>query len=177
MSLPDVQQLEKAGKGYVFSGNRIEVLIGNTGAEKVIGLIQSMQCSDDYGVQPATTIGHIEVQELIPLEANHTITVSMMVLSKDSMYLTHGTDGLRAIPESGESHNDNQALQNDALKARALTFRVRTNAANGHKDLVVYTGVVYSSGTVDVTANRIVVSNATFRATHRTGVFNETQPY
>src|SRR5438445_13461176 len=107
-ALRDDQALEKAGKGWVHTGNRILVKIDN----KIIGLIQSMQCSDDYGVQPANTIGHIEAQELIPLESNHTISVSMMLLALDSMYLTN--DGFRAIPESGELQGKGSNKRNDA---------------------------------------------------------------
>lgn len=165
-TLPSEQQLEKAGKGWVHTGNRIIVKIDN----KIIGLIQSMQCSDDYGVQPANTIGHIEAQELIPLESNHTISVSMMLLAADSMYKT--ADGYRAIPESGELTD---STRNDALKARALEFHVIAHHPGSPHDgklLCAYLGVVYSSGTVDVTANRITISNAVFRATHRWGTFN-----
>ncbi len=96
----------------------------------------------------------------------------MMLLAKDSMYLTKG--GYRAIPESGEYASDN--TRNDALKAKALTFKVVTHRPDSHvhdgKLLVAYLGCVYSSGTVDVTANRITISNAVFRATHRMGTFN-----
>jgi len=166
MAIPDVQQLEKQNRGSVHQGNRIEVHF----KDQIVGLVQSMQCSDDYGVQRANTIGHIESQELIPLESNHTLTVSMMILSKDSLYLTN--KGLRAIPESGEDTNN---AHNDALKARQLEIRVVYHNPGGEGDgkpLVVYQGCVYSSGTIDVTANRIVISNATFQAIHRFGAFD-----
>jgi hypothetical protein len=149
--------------GAVQTGNRIQVLVGG----QVVGLVQSMQCADDYGVQPATKIGQIEAVELVPLEANHTITVSMMMLSQDNLYQT--ADGTRLIPESGQ----NNPKYNDAIKGLEMDIVVRSMAGDSSdgKLLVMYRKCVYSSGSIDIQAQRIVISSATFRATHRVGLF------
>lgn len=154
---------DSANGGYVQTGNRIQVLV----AGHIVGLVQSMQASDDYGVQPATKVGSIEAVEIVPLEANHTINISMMMLSHDTLY--QSAKGYRLIPESG----NNNPTYNTALKGLEMDIIVRSfnGDDNDGKVLVMYRKCVYASGSIDVTANRIIVAQATFRATHRVGLF------
>lgn len=150
--------------GAVQTGNRIQVLIGG----RVVGLVQSMQCADDYGVQPATKIGSIEAVEIVPLESNHTISVSMMMLSHDTLY--QAADGTRLIPEGGATGFKGA---NAAIQGLEMDIVVRQYAGDSDdgKLLVMYRKCVYSSGSIDIQANRIVIASATFRATHRVGLF------
>jgi hypothetical protein len=146
--------------GNVQTGNRIQVLIGG----RVVGLVQSAQCADDYGVQPATRLGQIEAVELVPLTANHTITVSMMMLTADTLY--RSAHGDRLIPEGGDSGH---AIRNSAVEGLEMDIVVR-DAKTGTM-LCMYNKCVYSSGSIDIQAQRIVISSATFLATHRVGLF------
>lgn len=146
--------------GNVQTGNRIQVLIGG----RCVGLVQSAQCADDYGVQPATRLGQIEAVELVPLESNHTINVSMMMLTADTLYQSAAGD--RLIPESGDS---GFSQSNAAVQGLEMDIVVRD--AKSGKMLRMYRKCVYSSGTIDIQANRIVISSATFRATHVVGLF------
>lgn len=158
--------------GYVRSGNRIVVLFGG----KLVGLVQSVQLADDYGIQAANRLGSIESAELIPLEATHTITVSLMMLSKDTLYNTGKgttqTSETVLIPHSGVDPT-NRTGNTSAINGKELDIVVHSIREDGSLGdvLASYTRCVYASGTVDVSANRLTVSNATFRAVHRSGDF------
>ncbi len=60
----------------VQSGNRIEIQFDG----KNVGLLQNLRPSDDYGLEPASGVGDIHVQEYVPSMARHHLTASTMVL-------------------------------------------------------------------------------------------------
>lgn len=156
---------------YTRSGNRIVVLFGG----HIVGLVQSVQLADDYGVQPANRLGSLESVELVPLEANHTINVSLMMLSRDGLYKTGAGKATKSevlIPHSGVN-SDTTNTNKSAIAGKELEIVVHAINKDGTlgDPLVWYHRCVYSSGNVDVTNNRLTVSNATFRAVHRDGDF------
>lgn len=68
------------------TGNRIIVKFGGD----VIGMVQDLRCSDDYGLEPVSGIGDIHIVEYVPTMARHTLHVSQMVLSKGSILANRG---------------------------------------------------------------------------------------
>lgn len=108
-------------------------------------MIQSIRCSDDYSPEPASEIGDIHVKEYVPTMAKHTIAVSHMTLYAKSLRSEVGTytDGTTML--------------------QGLTFDIEVCDQNS-VPLRKYIGCSYASGDVDVSAHKVVVSNATFNA-------------
>jgi hypothetical protein len=129
-------------RGIVQSGNRIQVEFDG----KKIGFVQSLRMSDSYGLEAAGGIGDIHVIEHVPTTAMHSIAVSKMVLRTELMR----SAGL--APENGD----------DALLG--VVFDIVTYSKDTGQPLRIYEACSYDSGDVDVSAHRIVVSNAQYKA-------------
>lgn len=126
----------------VRSGNRIVVRFDGID----IGLVQSVRASDDYGMEPASGIGDIHVQEHVPSLARHSLQVSAMTLLKSQCR----SAGIFA--ENGD----------DVLKGRV--FDIVQMGKDEGDELRKYIGCSFASGDIEVSAHRIVVSNASFMA-------------
>lgn len=124
------------------SGNRVVVLFDG----KQIGLVRSVSGNDDYGLDPASGIGDIHVQEHVPTVARHSLSVSSMVLIKGAM-LEAGI-----VPENGDA----------AL--RGLVFDLEVYDKDNGSLLRKYVGVSYGSGSIDINAHQIIVQNGQFMA-------------
>lgn len=125
----------------VRSGNKTVVVIN--GAQ--VGLVQSVRGSDDYSPEPASGIGDIHAQEYVPTMARHTVNVSQMTLIQGS---------LRQVGAAIE--NGDQALAGIVFDIVVLDKQGGT--------LRKYINCSYASGDVEVSAHKIVVSNAVFNA-------------
>ena len=128
--------------GKTQSGNRVVPEFGG----KAIGLIQSCRFSDSYALEDATQIGDIHVQEHVPSKANHTVSVSGMVLRVGSLRASG------AIPENGDV-----ALQ-------GLVFDIVVYSRDTGLPLRKAIGCSFDSGDTDVSANRIIMNTGTFKA-------------
>ena len=126
----------------VRSGNRTVVSFDG----KDIGLVQSVRMNDDYGHEPASGIGDAKVVEYVPGQARHSLSVSKMVLIKD------------LVRSSGITAENSDAV----LKGNVFTFT--TYGADEFDVLREYKGCAYTGGDVEVSAHRIVTSNAQFMA-------------
>lgn len=126
----------------VQSGNRIAVMFDG----KEIGMVQSVNMNDSYGLEAASGIGDIHVQEHVPTVATHSLSVSTLLLRKGDMIKA----GI--VPRNGE----------DALKGLVFDFV----AYDKDTTTVVrkYIGVSYDSGSMDITKHAIVVQNGQFKA-------------
>ena len=124
------------------TGNRVSIMID--GIE--IGLIQSMRASDSYGLEEASGIGDIHVQEHVPTKATHQLSVSTMSLKKKNMR----SAGL--IPENGE----------DALKG--MVFDIVESDKDTGEVLRKYIGCSYDSGDLEIQKHQILVSSASLKA-------------
>lgn len=129
------------------SGNRIVAKFDG----KQIGLIQSVRMSDDYGLEPASGIGDIHVQEHVPSMARHTINVSSMVLI------------------TGQMRDAGVTMENGDAVLEGLVFDIVTESKDDGTLLRKYTGCSYAQGDVEVSKHAIVVSNAVFMALDVTG--------
>lgn len=124
------------------SGNRVIVKLDG----QSVGLIQSVRMNDDYGPEPASGIGDIEVQEYVPTMARYSLNVSNMVLRQENMR----TKGL--TPEDADG----------VLKGIVFDFEVYDKDTNTL--LRKYSGCSYASGDLEVSKHSIVMSNAMFNA-------------
>lgn len=74
------------------TGNRAVFKIAGT----VIGLAQSVEVSDDFGLQEVDGLGQIEVQELVPGKLTHRISGSSYFVSNKNLRQ------MGLVPESGD---------------------------------------------------------------------------
>lgn len=132
----------------VRSGNR--TVVSFDGID--IGLVQSVQMSDNYGHEPAYGIGDIEPQEHVPTQAQYAISVSKMVLLKE---LTRSA-GITA-------ENADSVLQ-------GRVFDITQYGKDENEVLRKYSGCSYVSGSTETVANRITTANAQFMALRVSGV-------
>lgn len=124
------------------SGNRIVVMFDG----KEVGLIQNVDSSDDYGLEPASGIGDIHVQEHVPGMARHSLSVSAMVLNKGNLR------SIGITPENGDA----------VLKG--LVFDFLTLDKDTGEVLRKYIGCSYNSGSISVSKHTIVMQSAQFLA-------------
>lgn len=124
------------------SGNRIAVEFDG----KQVGLVQSVRGSDNYGLEDASGIGDIHVQEHVPSKAVHTVSVSSMVLFKKNLR----DQGI--TPQNGD----------DVLQG--LVFDLCIYSKDTGDLLKKYIGCSYDSGDIDVSAHRIVMASGQFKA-------------
>lgn len=133
----------------VNSGNRIEVQFDG----KVVGLLQNLRMSDDFGHEPASGIGDIHVQEYVPSMARHSLSASTMILF---------TKNLR----------DSQvSMENGDAVLRGLVFDIVVYGRDPKNSGVLrkYVNCSYTGGDVEVSKHAILVANAQFVALDVTG--------
>lgn len=137
------------------SSTNIQVRSGNTmivlfdGVD--VGLLQDVTPADDYGLQDASGIGDIHVQEWVPSQARHTINVSQMILYKTNMR----TAGISV--ENGD----------DALKGRVFDIEILDKP--GGQVVGAYRKCSYGSGSTQLRKHAIVMGSGTFMALDRQG--------
>lgn len=132
----------------VHSGNRCEIKFDG----KMVGLLQGVSASDDYGPEPASGVGDIHVQEYVPSMARHSVSADTMVLI---------TDNLRDAGISAENGDD-------MLKGMVFDIVLYAKAPNAGV-LRTYTGCSFASGSISVQKHAIIVSQAQFNALDVTG--------
>lgn len=130
------------------SGNR--TIITMDGVQ--VGLLQSVRMSDDYAPEAASGIGDIHVQEWVPTQARHTLSVSKMVLE---------TEKIRSLGIFAE--NGDVVLQ-------GLVFDVIVQSRDDGTVLRTYRQCSYASGDVDVTKHQITMASGQLYACDVSGV-------
>ena len=133
----------------VNSGNRIEIQFDG----KVVGLLQNLRMSDDFGHEPASGIGDIHVQEYVPSMARHSLSASTMILF---------TKNLR----------DSQiSMENGDAVLKGLVFDIVVYGRDPKNSGVLrkYVNCSYTGGDVEVSKHAILVANAQFVALDVTG--------
>lgn len=131
----------------VRTANYIKVLLDG----KTIGIMQSCRCSDDYGLEPVSGIGSIQVKEYVPTVARHTLSVSFAVMRRELLVAAG------FVPENGEA----------AL--RGLVFDIEMYDKRDGELIKKYLSCAYGSGDFSVDAHRVIVRNATFMALDTAG--------
>jgi hypothetical protein len=126
----------------VRSGNRIEVRFDNVR----IGLVQSVRLNDDYAPEPASGIGDIHVQEWVPTQARHSLSVSAMILFTGSLI------------------NAGIAAENGDAVLQGLVFDIVVLSKDDGTVLRKYIGCSWASGDVEISKHAILVNSGTFNA-------------
>lgn len=129
------------------SANRITAELDG----KVVGLIQSIRASDSYGLEDASGIGDIHVQEHVPSKAVHTLAVSAMQLFRGNLRQA----GI--MTENG-----------DAALA-GMIFDICIYSKDTGNLLTKYIGCSYDSGDLSIEAHRILMASGQFKALDRQG--------
>lgn len=129
------------------SGNGIVIYMDG----QPVGGARSLRSS--FGVNPEAVreIGNIDPQEHVPTAADYNLSLTGVVLSSGSLR----EKGI--IPENGDGALVGTVF--DIVQMDKSTGRV----------LAKYTGCSYASGDVEISANAVVVNNATFMALGKTG--------
>lgn len=130
------------------SGNRMVIVFDG----KMIGLLQSVDMSDDYAPEPASGIGDIHVQEYVPTMARHTLNVSAMMLNRGAM-LQAGI-----------------AMENGDAVLQGLVFDIEVYSKDDGALLRKYVGCSYASGNIQISKHAIVVQSGVFNALDVSGV-------
>jgi hypothetical protein len=171
----------------VYTGNRVKVVVN--GHE--VGLCQSVRVNDNYNLQAASGIGDIHVQEWVPTQAIHQLSVQTMVLYKDKITEATASNTSSLVG----AFEDINVMENGDSVLRGLTFdmfiqgkapqgfKTAPGARGGRQPLQdsdlsktvrVYMGCTFESGDIDVTKHQIIVQNASFRALDATNDPNAT---
>jgi hypothetical protein len=124
------------------TGNRVIVTFG--GAQ--VGLVQSVRMNDDYGLEPASGIGDIHVQENVPTMARHTISVQAMILNVGAM-LKAGI-----------------AVENGDGALLGVVLDIESYSKDDGTLLRKYVGCSYASGDMEISKHQILMQSAQFMA-------------
>jgi len=131
----------------VHSGNRIAIVIDG----KQVGALQSVRASDDYGPEPASGIGDIHAFEHVPSMARHSLSISSMVLRRQS---------LRSL---------GIAMENGDAVLQGLVFDIEAYDKLSGELVYKYVGCSYASGDVEINKHAIVMASGMFNALDRVG--------
>ena len=169
----------------VLVGSRIRVLLDGAGSD-VVGYAQGARCMDDYGLEPVQVLDQLEVLEYVPTHARHQINMNFLVLRTKSLQkanlapvaggrwsaLDRNTDGSlnSAVVETGKGTPG--ALR--ALHSKTYAIEILDSLAANAPALVKYTRCYFNSQNVEVGANRIMATDATWYAVSREGLLSVT---
>lgn len=145
-----------------YSGNRITVEFDGA----VIGLVQSLRLSDNYGLEDASGIGDIHVQEHVPSKAVHSVAVTNMTLFAGNMRDTgiayeNGDQALQGLVFDIVVYGDTAPGSPDNVAPGAVGDPLQGVTGAPLRTII---GCSFDSGDVDVTAHRIVVQTGQFKA-------------
>lgn len=138
----------------VYTGNLIALEFGG----ERIGTIQSMTVNDDYGPEPVSGVGCINVYEYPPTMARHTISVEYAVLKTKSLM------AVGVVPENGCERLKGMELDIVIYAKNGCADDATETAASGGSELRKYEKCTLASGSFQIQAHRVVMSNATFNA-------------
>lgn len=146
----------------VYTGNLITIEF----AGKTIGTIASMTINDDYGPEPVSGIGSIGVYEYPPTMARHTLSVEYAILKKQSLI------NMGVVPENGCERLDGYELDIIIHDKNSCDASETTSETKGTV-LRAYRKCTLASGSFQIQAHRVIMSNATFNARRVSGTFRE----
>lgn len=151
-----------------YSGNRIAVEFDN----QVIGLVQSVRLSDNYGLEDASGIGDVHVIEHVPSKAVHQVSVTNMVLFAGNMRdlgiaYENGDHALRGLVFDIVVYGDTLPGSPDNVPEGGVPVAQQAPSGGRLRTIVACS---FDSGDVDITAHRIVVQTGQFKALDVIGV-------
>lgn len=129
------------------SGNRVVPVFDG----KTFGLIQSIRMNDDYAPDAASGVGDIHVQEYVPTQARHSLSVTNMVLIK------------------GDMRRAGIAIVNGDAVLKGMVFDIEVFDKDTGELLTKYIKCSYASGDIEVTKHAIIMNSAQFLALDKDG--------
>ncbi len=113
---------------------------------KPLGTLTSVTFDRRYGQEPQRTIGNINPVENVPTAADYSVSAGMLVLTEDDLV----KNGL--LPEDAEAILTGNTF--DILAMHKTSGKVRIAAV----------GCSLDSDNIQISANRVISTNATFKA-------------
>lgn len=155
------------------TGNLIKILFDDN---KEFGTVRSMRVQEDYSPEPVSGIGDIHIQEYVPTVARYTISVEYAVLNYRNLLSEGIVDEDGCIKMAEREFNIAiyskvpSGLSNSAIGAaasvNALTDGTAMSACSvpNKEPMRVYEYCSFASGSINIQAHQIVMSDATFHA-------------
>lgn len=145
-----------------YTGNRITVEFDN----QIIGLVQSVRLNDSYALEAASGIGDIHVVEHVPTVAQHAVSVSNMTLFVGNMRdagisTENGEHALRGLIFDIVIYGNTGSQATTTLGAGGVPSPV---PGRGTQRLRTIVGCSFDSGDVEISAHRITMQSAQFKA-------------
>lgn len=167
------------------TGNHIEIRMDN----KVVGLIQNLRGSDDYGLEPVSGIGDIHCKEYVPTMARHQVSCGLVAMRRASLtgqasidfgdndfIPANGGEALNGLvfdiiiyDKNGGGAGDvdgegSAAAQTNSSVAPSALGSVGVGTVIKH-----YHDCSYASGDFSIDAHRVIIRNAQFMALTTSG--------
>lgn len=163
----------------------------------IVGFANSAQCSDSYNLVPVHIIGQLQAIEMVPTNATHSITLSLMVMRNDGLtrrnlepvgagsygYLADG-DNIGGITGLASSYGDATAeatrQTNIATSVKAdnggqlvamdgKAFNIAIIDGKTGKAIVEYVRCYFAQGSFTISANQVIGHSVTFLALDKRG--------
>lgn len=154
----------KAERSYVqgvATGNIVTIDFGKA----KLGLVQTMQITEDFGVQPASGIGDIEPAEHVPGTSRIQLQMDSILIFKNAV-----DSALNVTTELPATLNDKESIDSAdiapseprrILEGRTFTITVMTM---GGVTIRQYLDCVYASGNFSIQKHSMISRSATFMA-------------
>lgn len=142
------------------SGNLITLELDG----KRFGTIRSMRVQDDYSPEPVSGVGDIHVQEWVPTMARHTISVEYAILKADSMRKQGIMDENGCGKLQGQEF-DIAIYEKFPQQGSGGGTATQTGVCDVQlSEVRRYRHCSFASGSINIQAHQVVMSDATFYA-------------
>lgn len=161
----------------------------------VVGFANSAQCSDSYNLVPVHIIGQLQAIEMVPTNATHSITLSLMVMRNDGLtrrnlepvgagsygYLADGVNigeitGLSSSFATDDSTRQGRIAtsvkQDNGGQLTAMdgkAFNIAIIDGKTGKAVVEYVRCYFAQGSFTISANQVIGHSVTFLALDKRG--------
>ena len=162
----------------------------------IVGFANSAQCSDSYNLVPVHIIGQLQAIEMVPTNATHSITLSLMVMRNDGLtrrnlepvgagsygYLADGlnigeikglSSSFSTTTEAARQTNiQTSSKQTDGGQLVAMdgkAFNIAIIDGKTGKAVVEYVRCYFAQGSFTISANQVIGHSVTFLALDKRG--------
>lgn len=150
-----------------FAGNQIILKIGN----KIIGLAQDLQATENFRPEPVSGLGSPRVQEYVPSMYEISISMSACLINSPAAGLMDG--GGNPSTEMGKISDNIPDVSNEPNARKWLNenmqgvdIQVLYTREDQSKPLRTYSNCVFESADVSVRKHGILMANARFKAAY-----------
>ena|ERR1017187_7644215 len=137
--------------GFItITGNTIKVYINKI----AIDVLTTLRMTSDYGLEPVTEIGSVNVVEYVPTVARHAVSISKFLMLAEN-----------AVQAGIITTNGTQAMLGN-------TFDIEIFSKATGNLMYKFINAAFTSGDVSIQANRLIVLDANFVALDASGTLN-----